>query len=46
MKPVKGPMILGKEGMPQYDTHEDQQLGRKIMKLVKGPMVLGKGGMP
>nr|CAN79754.1 hypothetical protein VITISV_031876 [Vitis vinifera] len=27
-------------------THEDRQLGRKIMKPVKGPMILGKEGMP
>ena len=27
-------------------THEDRQLGRKIMKPVKGLMILGKKGMP
>ena len=27
-------------------THEDRQLGRKIMKPVKDPMILGKEGMP
>ena len=27
-------------------THEDRQLGRKIMKHVKGLMILGKEGMP
>ena len=26
-------------------THEDQQLGRKIMKPMKGLMILGKEGM-
>ena len=27
-------------------THEDRQLGRKIMKLVKGPMISEEEGMP
>ena len=30
MKPVKGPMILGKEGMPQYATQGSQQLDQKV----------------
>ena len=30
MKPVKGPMILRKEGMPQYATLSGQQLDRKV----------------
>ena len=38
---------LGRRGYaPVMTTHEDRQLGRKIMKPVKGPMILGKEGMP
>ena len=30
MKPMKGPMILGKEGMLQYATQGSQQLDQKV----------------
>ena len=30
MKPAKGPMILGNEGMPQYATRGSQQLDQKV----------------
>ena len=30
MKPVKGPMILEKEGMPQYATRRSQRLNQKV----------------
>ena len=30
MKPVKGLMIPGKEGMPQYATRRGQQLDQKV----------------
>ena len=47
MKPVKGPMILGKEGMPQYATRGGQQLDQKVNKsLLKGPMLSKKGVCP
>ena len=29
-KPLNGPMILGKDGMPQCATHEGQQLDQKV----------------
>ena len=44
MKLVKGPMILGKEGMPQYATRGGQQLDQKVNEsLLKGPMLSEKG---
>ena len=47
MKHVKGRMILGKEGMPQYATRGGQQLDQKVNEsLLKGPMISGKEGMP
>ena len=47
MKHVKGPMILGKEGMPQYATRGGQQLDQKVNEsLLKGPMLSEKGVCP
>ena len=47
MKPVKGLMILGTEGMPQYATHKDQQLDQNVNEsLVKGLVLSEKGVCP
>ena len=47
MKPLKGPMIPGKEGMPQYETHKGQQLDQKVNKsLLKGLMLSENGVYP
>ena len=46
MKPVKGPMISEKEGMPQYATQGNQQLDQKWVKPVEGSMLSEKGYAP
>ena len=46
MKPVKGPMILGKEGMPRYATRGSQQLDRKVNEACGRSDALGEGDMP
>ena len=45
-KPLKGSMIPGKEGMPQYATCGDQQLDQKANKAYGRSNALGEGGMP
>ena len=44
MKPMKSPMILWKEGMPQYVTHMGDQLDRKVNKDCGKPDALGERG--
>ena len=44
MKPVKGPMILGKKGMPQYATLGGQQLDRKVNETYGRSDALEEGG--
>ena len=47
MKPVKGLMILGTKGMPQYATHKGQQLDQKVNEsLLKGLVLSEKGVCP
>ena len=46
MKPMKGPMILGNEGMPQYATLRGQQLDRKVNETCGRSSDPGKEGMP
>ena len=47
MKHVKGLMILGKEGMPQYATRRSQQLDQKVNEsLLKGLVLSEKGVCP
>ena len=46
MKFVKGSMIPGKEGMPQYEPRKGRQLCRKVMKPTEGLMNSNKRGMP
>ena len=47
MKPVKGPMILGKESMPQYATCRGQPLDQKVNEsLLKDLVLLEKECMP
>ena len=47
MKPMKGPMILGKESIPQYATHKGQQLDQKVNEsLLKGLVLSEKGVCP
>ena len=47
MKPMKGPMISGKEGMPQYATHRGQQLDQKVNESpLKGLVLSEKGVCP
>ena len=44
---MKGPMISGKEGMPQYATHRGQQLDQKVNEsLLKGLVLSEKGVCP
>ena len=45
-KPLKGPMILGNEGMPQYATHGGRQLDQKVNEACGRPDALREGGMP
>ena len=46
MKPMKGLMILGKEGMPQYATQGSQQLDQKVNETYGRSNAHGEGGMP
>ena len=47
MKSMKGPMIPGKEDMPQYATHKGQQLDEKVNdSLLKGLVLSEKGVCP
>ena len=46
MKPVKGPMISEKEGMPQYATQGSQQLDQKVNETCGRSSDPGKEGMP
>ena len=46
MKPMKGPMIPGNEGMPQYATRRGQQLDRKVNRACGRSDALGEGDMP
>ena len=46
MKPVKGPMILGKEGMPQYDNSKGSTTRSKVSEAYVRLDALGEGGMP
>ena len=43
MKPMEGPMILGKGDMPQYVTHRSQQLDRKVNEACGRSNALGEG---
>ena len=43
-KPLKGPMILEKEGIPQYATREGQQLDRKVNEAYGRSDALGERG--
>ena len=43
---MKGPMIPGKEGMPQYATQGSQQLDQKVNETCGKSDALGEGGMP
>ena len=45
MKPVKGPMILGKEGMPQYDNSKGSTTRSKVSEAYVRLDALGEGGM-
>ena len=40
MKPMKGPMISEKEGMPQYATRRGQQLDQKVNESLLKSLVL------
>ena len=47
MKPVKGPMILGNVGIPQYATCRGQQLDQKVNESpLKGLVPLENGLWP
>ena len=46
MKPLKGPMIPGKEGMPQHATCRGRKLDQKANNACGRPDALGEGGMP
>ena len=46
MKPAKGQMILGNEGMPQYATRGSQQLDQKVNETYGRSDDPGKEGMP
>ena len=43
-KPLKGPMILGNEGMPQYATHGGRQLDQKVNESLLKGLVLSENG--
>ena len=46
MKPMKSPMILGKECMPQYAARGDQQLDQKMNEAYGRSDAFGEVGMP
>ena len=45
-KLMRGLMILGKEGMPQYATQGNQQLDQKVNETCGRSDALEEGGMP
>ena len=44
MKPMKGPLIPGNEGMPKYATRGGQELDQKVNETYGRSNALGKGG--